>query len=166
MMVGSTNEKKNVYYYCRKKAGESDVRFKSRDGAAELLGISAVSLRDHETGGTKVIPPDVVARMSILYNAPELRSHYCAECPIGEVQKVQKPGEEVFELEKLTLRLLSSFKDITGVKDKLIEIAADGVIDEFEKPDLEYVLKTLDTVALHVQELKIWAEREFGRLGQ
>ena len=158
---------KNVYYLCRKKAEKNDPRFKSRDKAAEIIGISAVSLRDYETGVTKVVPADVVARMATLYSAPHLRTHYCAECPIGEAQAIIKPklDEHSPELEKVALKLISSFKEITNVKETLIEIAADGIIDDYEKPQLEYVLTTLENIANHVQGLKMWTEKEFGKLG-
>ena len=164
-MTYTTDKKiKNIYYDCRKKAEKNDPNFKSRDKAADIIGISAVSLRDYETGVTKVIPPEVVARMSTLYNAPHLRKHYCSECPIGMAQAIEKPraDEHSLELEKVTLRLVSSFKEITHIKETLIDIAADGIIDEYEKPQLEEVLKTLDNIANHVQGLKMWAEKEFG----
>ena len=142
-MPDTTDKKnENVYFVCRKKAEKNNPDLKSREKTADILGISAVSLRDYETGVTKVVPADVVAEMSKLYNAPQLRNHYCAECPIGQAQDIEKPklDELTLELEKVALRLINSFKDISNVKETLIEIAADGVIEESEKPQLQYLL--------------------------
>lgn len=102
-------------------------------------------------------------RMSNAYKAPELRSHYCADvCPIGKAQSVYRVGNETLELDRLTLRLISSFKDITNIKEMLIDIAADGEVDETEKDELDYVMATLDNISRHVQELRLWAEKQFG----
>lgn len=58
-------------------------RLYSREGAAELLGISVSTLADYELGNTKVVPVDKVVLMADLYNAPELKTGYCKyECPI------------------------------------------------------------------------------------
>ena len=162
MPFRTAKRSKNVYFECRKRAEKYDPRLKSREKTAEILNVSAVSLRDYETGITRVVPAEVVAKMATIYGAPQLRLHYCAECPIGEAQAIEKPSDNTLDLDRLTLKLLSSFKDISYVKETLIEIAADGIIEEDEKPQLEYVLDTLDVVANHVQELKMWAERELG----
>ena len=49
-------------------------RLYSREGAAELLGISVSTLADYELGNTKVVPVDKVVLMADLYNAPELKT--------------------------------------------------------------------------------------------
>lgn len=80
---GPTNENTNMYFQARKKAATYNERLWSREGAAELLGISVSTLADYELGNTKVVPVDKVVLMADLYNAPELITGYCMrECPV------------------------------------------------------------------------------------
>ncbi|MEN6419614.1 MAG: helix-turn-helix transcriptional regulator [Clostridiaceae bacterium] len=131
----------------------------SREGAAELLGISPESLRDYERGVTKTVPADIVLKMSHIYNAPEIRNYYCRSvCPIGEKYTPKIDVDQV-EIDRLTLRLLNAFRNISSIKDTLVEIVADGIIDESERPALSEVLDTLDAISVHAQELRVWVEK-------
>lgn len=76
MGTNPTKAADNIYCRCRKEAAKYNDKLNSRDGAAELLGISASTLADYELGITKIIPADAILRMADLYNAPELRNHY------------------------------------------------------------------------------------------
>ena len=77
------NENQNVYFQARKKAAAYNERLWSREGAAELLGISVSTLADYELGNTKVVPVDKVVLMADLYKTPELITGYCMrECPV------------------------------------------------------------------------------------
>lgn len=152
-------ETDNVYYRCRKEAAKNNPNLNSREGAAKILGVSAESLRDYERGVTKIIPPDVILNMSKHYNAPELCNNYCHNtCSIGKIY-VQEINVDQMDFDRLIIRLLSSFKDVGNIRDKLIEIAADGVISGNEVKDFNAVLKTLDTISKTTQELRIWAEK-------
>ena len=68
----------NQCFRCRKEAAKYNDKLGSREGAAELLGISVSSLADYELGNTKVIPVDKVVLMADIYNAPELMAWYCS----------------------------------------------------------------------------------------
>ena len=74
---GPTNENTNMYFQARKKAATYNERLWSREGAAELLGISVSTLADYELGNTKVVPVDKVVLMADLYNTINmcLREH-------------------------------------------------------------------------------------------
>ena len=99
--------------------------------------------------------------MADLYNSPELLNQYCTtECPIG-CRNIQKL--EVAEIDRLTIKLLSSFKNVGMIKGTLIDIVADGVITPDEKPQLEDVLKALDIISQSAQELRLWAEKSIGK---
>ena len=63
---GSMNDNNNVYFKARKRAAIYDERLYSREGAAELLGISVSSLADYELGNTKIVPVDKVVLMADL----------------------------------------------------------------------------------------------------
>lgn len=58
----------NMCFKCRKEAAKYNDRLYSREGAAELLGVSVSSLAEYETGATKVIPVDKIVLMAELYD--------------------------------------------------------------------------------------------------
>ena len=74
MGKGPINENNNIYFRARKEAAVYNEKLFSREGAAELLGISVSTLADYELGNTKVVPVDKVVLMSDLYNCPELKT--------------------------------------------------------------------------------------------
>lgn len=144
----------NPWYEARKKASKYDDRLRSREGAAELLGMSVSSVADAELGLTKVMPVDKAVLMADLYNAPQLLNYYCMnECPIGCRHPI---SDQVLSIERVTVKLLKSLKveEVGQIKDKLLDIAADGVIDESEKPELIQILSYLDELAKTISELK------------
>ena len=57
----STKINENIYFKCRKEAALYDERLRSRESAADLLGVSPSSLADYELGNTKVVTVDRVS---------------------------------------------------------------------------------------------------------
>lgn len=49
------------------------------------------------------------------------------------------------------------------VKDGIIDIAADGVIDTKEKPRMEQYLEVLDEITNKAQTLKLIYRKQFGK---
>ena len=146
----------NVLYKARKEASIYNDRLCSREGAAELLGISVSTLADYELEITKVIPVDKIILMSDLYNAPYLLTWYCShECPIGRRMNLQT--ETGNHLEKTVLKLLRQLRanDVEKIKDKLVDITSDGIISEDETVSLEEILKFLDGLIGAAVELKV-----------
>ena len=126
----------NQCFRCRKEAAKHNDKLGSREGAAELLGISVSSLADYELGNTKVIPVDKVVLMADIYNAPELMAWYCSsECLIGK--SLEMPSPEIASVERTTMKLLKQLRqgDIEQVKERLIDITADGIISKDEWAD-------------------------------
>lgn len=156
---GSTKGNENVYFVARKRAAMYNERLYSREGAAELLGISVSTLADYELGNTKVVPVDKVVLMADLYNAPELKTGYCKhECPICSYLPV---ATEAKDLEGIALRLMKRLDcdELNRIKKELVDITEDGIIDETEKPELKKILAFLDEVAESISELKIVGEK-------
>ena len=144
---GPTNENTNMYFQARKKAATYNERLWSREGAAELLGISVSTLADYELGNTKVVPVDKVVLMADLYNAPELITGYCMrECPVHGFLPL---ATEEKSLEGIALRLLQNFNEdsLKNMRDSLIEITADGKITKDELPALEKIIGQLEKMA-------------------
>lgn len=145
----------NPWFEARKKAAEYDDRLSSREGAAERLGMSVSSVADAELGLSKCMPVDKAVLMADLYKAPHLLNYYCLhECPIGCRHSI---SDEVVDIDRVTLKILKNLKvdKLSDLKDKLVDIAADGIISDEEKPDLREILKYLEELSKTVSELKI-----------
>ena len=150
MGTNPTKAADNIYCKCRKEAAKYNDKLNSREGAAELLGISASTLADYELGITKIIPADAI------YNAPELRNHYCKySCPLGQ----DVPLVDTESLDRIAVRALASLKKVQESKENLLDVVADGVISEDEKPILQDILSNLDELTAVSQNLKVWVQK-------
>ena len=146
----------NIYFHSRKEAAKQDARLSSREGAAELLGVSLSTVADYELGNTKVVPVDKVDLMADLYNCPELRTMYCKnECPIGRM------ATQIGSVEGIALRFLKEFdaNRLNDIRSSLIEIAADGKIDESEKPELRVIVNMTNDLSRILSEIRLLGEK-------
>lgn len=156
---GYTKNNENVYFRARKDASLYNERLCSREGAAELLGISVSTLADYELGNTKVVPVDKVVLMADLYKRPDLKTGYCKhECPIGKTMPL---ATKLAGLEGIALRMIQEFdsEKITDIKKSFINIAADGIITDDEKPEMEEIMKKLDELAEVISEMRLAGEK-------
>lgn len=151
-----TKAANNMYCKCRLEAAKYNDKLNSREGAAELLGLSSSTLASYELGLTKVVPVESITLMADVYNAPELKPWYCTNvCPLGE----DMPQLELEELDRITIKTLATLRHIADVKEDLLDITADGVISPDEKPKLDNIIKTLKQVTEVARSLRIWAEK-------
>ena len=137
----ATKAADNVFYRARIAAASWNDRLGSREGASEVTGIDRTRLANIELGTINPHPEEVLM-LSDTYNAPELQNHFCSHlCPlgIGTISPI-----ELEELERVTLQLISAMKSLPEVKDGIIDIAADGVIDAKEKPRIDDDKRSLD----------------------
>lgn len=156
MGTNPTKAASNIYCQCRKEAAKYNDKLNSREGAAELLGISSSTLADYELGITKIIPAESVMRMADLYNAPELRNYYCRNCcPLG----CDVPRVDVESLDRITVKALSSLRKVQATKENLLDITEDGIITEEEKPKLKQILTDLDELSAIAHNLRVWVEK-------
>ena len=80
--------------------------------------------------------------MAETYGRPSLCNYYCSQkCPIGQ-QYV--PEIEVKELSSIVLEMLASLNSVNKRKDRLIEITADGKIDNDEIDDFIFIQEELE----------------------
>ena len=152
----------NPWFEARKKASEYDDRLRSREGAAELLGMSVSSVADAELDLSKCMPVDKAVLMADLYKAPHLLNYYCLnECPIGCRHCI---SDEVNDIERVTLKLLKILDEnrIAEIKRKLIAVAEDGMVCEKDAPHLEETLGYLKELSKAVSELKIIGDMVLG----
>lgn len=155
-----TKAKDNVYCKARKEAALYDERLKSREGAAEMLGLHPSTLADYELGNTKVMPVDKVVLMSDLYNAPELKNHYCKyQCPIGADKDI---ATEIKGIQDIVINMLYvlNAENVAVIENRLIDIAKDGKVNEDEKEDLNNILSLLSELTAKIEELRLLYEKE------
>ena len=129
----------------------------SREKAAEMLnGITAERLYNIEHRKTNPTPEDILI-MADAYNDPTLCNAYCShQCRIGQRYV---PHVEVGELPGITLGLISTLNKVDGMKNRLIEICADGGIDETEQDDFNEIQANLEQLSLAVEALQLWTEK-------
>jgi hypothetical protein len=65
----------------------------------------------------------------------------------------------VKELSSIVLEMLASLNSVSKSKDRLIEIAADGVISDEEIDDFIYIQNELERISITVETLQLWSEK-------
>lgn len=154
MARGATKASDNVWYKARMEAAKVDKKLLSRSGAAEAVNMSEDAIKNTELGLEKCMPVEKAVLLSELYNAPQLLNHYCLhECPIGKNQPI---SDELLTIDRVTVKLLKLLKvdKLLEVREKLLDIAEDGVITADDKPELELIMEYLDTLVKTASELR------------
>ncbi len=107
--------------------------------------------------GKFAINPEEVMLLAEIYGEPTLCNHYCSkECPIGEKYV---PEVKVKDLAQIVLEMLSSLNSMKKSQERLIEITADGMIDDDEIKDFVYIQKELERISITVETLQLWVEQ-------
>ena len=147
----STKKDKNKYQLIREELGLS------REKASELLETIMPERIEKIESGKSLPHPDEVLTMAEKYKSPSICNYYCSrQCPIGQ-QYV--PEIEIKELSSIVLEMLASLNSVNKKKDRLIEITADGRIDNDEIDDFIYIQEELERISITVETLQLWAER-------
>lgn len=145
----------NIFYKARCAASAHNDRLSSREGAADIMAIDRGRLYRIENGIINPYPEEI-RLMADLYNAPELENYFCTNmCPLG----VNIPKAEIANLDRITVRALSSFRRLGHTKELLLDITEDGVIDESEKADMEKILEDLEELEQITQSMKLWVKK-------
>ncbi len=147
----SKKEHKNIYHVRREELGLS------REKASEILE-SIPPERIEKIENEKSLPhPEEILTMAKGYKKPDLCNYYCSnECPIG---KQYVPEVHIKDLSKIVLEMLASLNAIDKKKERLIEITADGVIDNDEVKDFVRIQNELEKISITVETLQLWAEQ-------
>lgn len=147
----STKENKNRYHLAREEQGLT------REEAAELLEvITADRIEKIENERIDPQPYDVLV-MSQGYKKPSLCNYYCShECPIG---KQYVPEVQIKELSAIVIEMLASLNSVNRTKERLIDIAADGIISDDEIADFIHIQEELERISVTVETLQLWAEK-------
>ena len=148
----SIKENKNIYQICREEAGLT------REKASELMEfVSADRIEKIESEKSAPHPDEIIA-MEKAYKKPILRNHYCAKaCPLGQEYV---PEVEVKDLTQITLEMLASLTSVEKDRDRLIEVASDGVITEDEYADFVSIQKKLQKIAVTAEAMNRWIQNK------
>ena len=144
--------KKNIY---RKKREQANL---NRFNASEVTYMSESKIERIEYGEVEPSTKDVCA-MSEAYNAPELCNYYCArECPIGKPH-VPQITTDAENLQAITMQLLAASNKLHAYKDTLIDMTADGAINEEEKKEFQYIRDNLKELSRSIEGLQLWIKK-------
>lgn len=158
-MGKATKAQNSPYYIARMAAAERNDSFASREGAADLLGIERTRLARIELD-TITPYPDEVRVMADFYNAPELMGYYCAQhCQIGRCMTEVLPTVQTRSIEQLAVQATIALRSAETIRDGLLDIAADGMIDAGERPTFERLLAQLGRIAQIAHQFQIVARR-------
>ena len=147
----STKSNKNRYQLVREELGLS------REKASELLEAVTPERIEKIESGKSLPHPDEVLTMAEKYRQPSLCNYYCAnQCPIGQEYV---PEIKIKDLSQIVLEMLASLNAMSKRKERLIEITADGVIDENEVEDFVFIQQELERISITVETLQLWAEK-------
>ncbi|MGY5237894.1 helix-turn-helix domain-containing protein [Clostridium tertium] len=136
---------RNIYQIARESTGLT------QEKASEYLDISVDSLRAYE--GDKRTPPDhVVIKMIEVYDTQYLAYQHMRTR--DDVGKSFLPNVEIKDLPAAMLRLQKEVNDFIKLRDEMIDITCDGVIDENERERWDIILKELNDVADAIMTLR------------
>lgn len=145
----------NVFFKARCEAAKHNESLSSREGAADIMSIDRGRLYRIESGITNPYPEEI-RLMADLYNAPEMENYYCTNiCPLGG----DMPKADIATLDRISIRALSAFRKLGDTKELLLDVAADGKVDESEKADMQKVLENLEELEQVAQSLKLWVKK-------
>lgn len=146
-MGKATKAAENPYYLARIAAATCNDDLCSREGASALTGIERTRLARIELDVLEPYP-DEVRMMAEAYNAPELLNLYCAHgCPIGRCMDSVLPVCTASNIAQLAVQAAISLRNAETVREKLLDICADGIIDESERVDFAQLLDRLGQIS-------------------
>lgn len=147
----SNKENKNIYFQKREELKLT------REQASELLETIAPE-RIEKIENERTEPhPDEILIMSDKYKAPELCNYYCSnQCPIGQ-QYV--PEVQIRDLSKIVLQMIDSLNCVQDKQRRLINITADGIVDDDELDDFIDIQNKLEKISITVEALQLWTEQ-------
>lgn len=128
----------------------------TRAEASEAMLTSEDRLEKIENGYTRLQPEDVI-QMAKVYKKPSLINHYCAkDCALG---KGRINEITMNDFSQIILNIIVSLNSIDHEKNHLIEIAADGKIEDSELHDFINIKNQLKDIANSVEALQLWLDK-------
>lgn len=147
----TNNEYESMYARHRKAAGITQER------AAELLGVAVRTLQAWERGEST--PPNArVLSMCDVYCSPTLAIEHLRYNSIIAYDVL--PPVRAVPVAQATCQLLAAIRRLEEIHagDQLLQIAADGRVDELERADFDQLLIELEPVMAAVLSLRYAVE--------
>lgn len=145
----------SIYKAIRKEHGMT--RDEVCDAAVDLNSAIQPERLERIENGKLEIHPEEVMLLSEIYGEPTICNHYCSkECPIGQKYV---PEIKVKDLAQIVLEMLSSLNSMKKSQERLIEITADGIIEDDEIQDFVFIQKELERISITVETLQLWVEQ-------
>ncbi|MBO7666895.1 MAG: helix-turn-helix transcriptional regulator [Firmicutes bacterium] len=144
------NDDTNIYARCRRARGIT------QEYAAELLGVATRTVAAWEAG--ERIPSGVmVARMVDVYQTPVLALEHLRLNDALAREYIPRIAET--PLPQAVCQLVSAVRNFAAIEgeDRLLDIAADGKVDELEKAEYEMLLDALEPIIQAAMTLRIAA---------
>lgn len=147
----STIKNKNAYLESREALDLT------RAEASELTGISESRIEKIESEKVLPYPEDILA-MAAAYKKPALCNRYCSnDCRIGQKYV---PEIENKSLAEIVLTMLSLLNSLNSRKERLIEITADGTIEDSELRDFVRIQQELEKISASADSLRLWIDNK------
>ena len=144
------NKSRNIYQAARESAG------RTQEAAAEQLACSVRSLCDYEAG-VRPPPDDIVVRMVQVYDAQYLAYQHMLLAQ--QVAQMVLPPISVVGIAQATVGFVVKYRDLASIADDLLRIAADGVVDDNERPRFDEIVADLKSMAAQIYQIT-YAETE------
>lgn len=134
----------NIYKNARKSAGMT------QEKAAQLLNVSVDSLRDYEQS-QRPVPSDVASAMCDVYQAPYLAvQHLRLSSELGK----RVVPEQLKDLPEAVLSVLAAVQKFIVKRDAMIEIVADGKIDEGEQAEWDDIMDRMNNLNVAMNNMR------------
>lgn len=147
----STKNNKTIYQQTREDLGLT------RDKASELLEFISPERIERIESGRFCPKSDEVLQMAEKYKAPQLCNYYCAhQCDVG-LKYV--PEVKMKQLSQIVLDVVASVNSARDMQMRLIDISADGKIENDEIKDFVNIQNELEQISLSVETLQLWTEK-------
>jgi oligoendopeptidase F len=78
---------------------------------------------------------------------------------VCEIGQKYVPEIKTKDLAQIVLEMLSSLNSMKKSQERLIEITADGNIDDDEIKDFVFIQQELERISITVETLQLWVER-------
>ena len=135
----------NIYKNARKSAGFT------QEKAAQLLSVSVDSLRDYEQS-QRPVPSDVASAMCDVYQAPYLAVQHLRLS--SELGKRVVPEIELKDLPEAVIGVLAAVQKFIIKRDAMIEIVADGKIEEDEQAEWNEIMDRMNNLFVAIPAIR------------
>lgn len=138
---------RNIYRIARRTTGYTQEHW------AEAVGVSVESIRNYENG-TQIPGEDVIKAMCEISGLSQLA--YWNLCHKSSLASEILPPLEIIPLPQAVCALLRSLREFYARHrdGSLLDIAADGVVDDAEAADFRAILEELDGIVQAALQLK------------